>query len=58
MAIRVELDKDMLTRALEMASASAQRQINSKTINPKFKEIHQEDIRKYTVAINSLSEVK
>lgn len=58
MAIRVELDKDMLRRAIEMASASAQRQLNSKTLNPKFKAIHEEDVRLYNIALGSMSEVK
>jgi len=48
----------MVKRALEMASASAARQLNSKTANPKFKAVHEEDIRLYTVAINSLTDAK
>lgn len=58
MACRVELDKDMLKRALEMAAASASRALNSKTLNPKLKIIHEEDVRLYNVALGSITEVK
>lgn len=58
MAIRVDLDKSMLIRALEMAATSAQRAKNSKTANPKLAAIHDEDIRQYNVAIASLTDIK
>lgn len=58
MAIRVDIDLDTVRRALEMAEASAARQLNSKTLNPKFKQIYQDDINRLVHARTSLTEVK
>lgn len=58
MATRINLHPDMVRRAVEMLTASAQRQLNSKTLNPKFKAIHEEDIRQCMAGLAEISEVK
>lgn len=58
MALRVDLSKEYLEKALELAEGSATRASNQKGINPLIREIHQKDAKAWKDARLSITEVK
>lgn len=58
MAIRIEINKEYLEKALDLAIGSATRASNQKGINPMIREIHQKDAKLYTDAKIGMTEVK
>jgi len=58
MAIRVEINRDYLEKALDMAAGAATRASNQKGINPLIREIHQKDAAAWVDAKRSITEVK
>lgn len=58
MALRVELDKGYLEKALEYAEGSATRASNQKGLNAMIRELHQKDARIFRDARLSITEVK
>lgn len=57
MAIRIDIERSYIKRALEQAIASLKRAEN-KDINPMMKEIIQKDITMYQNAINTMTDIK
>jgi len=57
MAIRIDLERNMLERALEAAIASLLRSKTSAK-NPLFVPIIESDLKKFVDAKNSMSEIK
>lgn len=58
MALRVELDRSYLEKALELAEGSATRASNQKGLNPMIRELHQKDAKLWAEARKSITEVK
>lgn len=58
MAIRVEINKEMMEKALDFAAGSATRASNQKGINPLIRELHAKDAALFVDAKRSMTEVK
>lgn len=58
MALRVELEKSYLEKALELAEGSSTRASNQKGLNALIREIHQKDARLFRDARIGITEVK
>lgn len=58
MAVKVEISKEYLEKALELAAGSSTRASNAKGINPLIREIHQKDARAFNDARLTIEEVK
>lgn len=58
MALRIELAKSYMEKALEYAEGSATRASNQKGLNPMIRELHQKDARLFKDARLSMTEVK
>lgn len=58
MAVKVEISKEYLEKALELAEGSSTRASNAKGINPLIREIHQKDARAFRDARLTIEEVK
>lgn len=58
MAVKVEISKEYLEKALDLASGSSTRASNQKGINPLIREIHQKDARAFMDAKLSIEELK
>lgn len=58
MALKIEISKEYLEKALDLAAGSSTRASNAKGINPLIREIHQKDARAYIDAKVSIEELK
>lgn len=57
MPVKVEISKEYLEKALEMAAGSSTRASNQKGINPLIRELHQKDARAFLDAKLSIEEL-
>ncbi len=58
MAIRVEINRQYLEKALDLAAGSSTRAANQKGINPLIRELHLQDATAWTDAKRSITEIK
>lgn len=58
MAIRIEINREYLEKALDLAAGSSTRAANQKGINPMIRELHLKDAALWVDAKRSISEVK
>jgi hypothetical protein len=58
MALRIEIHRDYLEKALELAIGSSTRASNQKGLNPMIRELHQKDAKIYTDAKIGITDVK
>lgn len=58
MALKVEINREYLEKALDMAAGSSTRAANQKGVNPMIREIHLKDAAAWTEAKRSITEVK
>lgn len=58
MALRVEISKEYLEKALNLANGASTRASNQAGLNPLIREIHQKDARAFLDAKMSITEVK
>jgi hypothetical protein len=58
MALRIEINRDYLEKALELAIGSSTRASNQKGLNPMIRELHQKDAKIYTDAKIGITDVK
>lgn len=58
MALRVDLEKSYLEKALEYAEGSATRASNQKGLNQLIRELHQKDAKIFREARLGITEVK
>lgn len=58
MALRIDISREYLEKALELAAGSSTRASNAKGINPLIRELHQKDARAWLDAARSITEVK
>lgn len=58
MALRVEINREYLERAIELAIGSLTRASNAKGVNPLIRDIYQKDAQLYTDAKRSITEIK
>lgn len=58
MALRIEINREYLEKALDLAAGSSTRASNQAGLNPLIREIHQKDAKAYRDAKLSISEVK
>lgn len=58
MPLIVEISKEYLEKALELAEGSSTRASNQKGINPLIREIHQKDARAFKDARLTITETK
>lgn len=57
MAYKLEISKEYLEKALDLAAGASTRASNAKGINPLIREIHQKDARAYVDAKLTIEEV-
>lgn len=58
MALRIELNRDYLEKALDLAIGSSTRASNQKGLNPLIRELHQKDAKLWTDAKMGITEIK
>lgn len=58
MALKVEINRDYLEKALEYAEGSATRASNQKGLNEMIRKLHQQDAKIFKDARASITEVK
>jgi hypothetical protein len=58
MALRVDIAREYLEKALDLAAGSSTRAANQKGTNPMIRELHLKDAAAWTDAKRSISEVK
>lgn len=58
MALRIEIAREYLEKALDMAAGAATRASNQKGVNPLIREIHQKDAKAWLDASKSITEIK
>lgn len=58
MAFRVEIAREYLEKALDLAAGSSTRAANQKGINPLIRELHLKDASAWTDAKRTITEVK
>lgn len=58
MALRVEIAKEYLEKALDMAAGSSTRAANQKGVNPLIRDLHLKDAAAWTDAKRTLTEIK
>lgn len=58
MAFRIDIQREYLEKALDLAAGSSTRAANQKGINPLIRELHLKDAAAWTDAKRSISEVK
>lgn len=58
MALRVEIAREYLEKALDMAAGSSTRAANQKGVNPLIRELHLKDAASWTDAKRTITEVK
>lgn len=58
MALRVEINREYLEKALDLAAGSSTRAANQKGVNPLIRELHLKDAAAWTDAKRSITEVK
>jgi hypothetical protein len=58
MAFRIDLNRDYLEKALELAAGSSTRAANQKGINPLIRDLHLKDAALWTDAKRTITEVK
>lgn len=58
MAIRIEINREYLEKALDLAAGSSSRAANSKGINPLIRELHLKDAAAWTDAKRSIVEIE
>lgn len=58
MAFRVEINREYLEKALDLAAGSSTRAANQKGINPQIRELHLKDAAAWTDAKRTITEVK
>lgn len=58
MALRVEINREYLEKALDLAAGSSTRASNQAGLNPLIREIHQKDAKAFKDAKISITETK
>lgn len=58
MALRIEINREYLEKALDLAIGSSTRASNQKGLNPLIRELHQKDAKLWTDAKMGITEVK
>lgn len=58
MPLRVDLHRDYLEKALDLAIGSSTRASNTKGLNPMIRELHQKDAKLWADAKAGITEVK
>lgn len=58
MGLKIEINREYLEKALDLAIGSSTRASNQKGINPMIREIHQKDAKIYLDAKTSITETK
>lgn len=58
MALRIDINKEYLEKALDLAIGAATRASNQKGVNPLIREIHQKDAKLWLDAKIGITEVK
>lgn len=58
MPMKLDISKEYLEKALELAEGASTRASNAKGINPLIREIHQKDARAFRDARLSIAEAK
>lgn len=58
MALRIEINREYLEKALDLASGASTRASNQKGLNPMIRELHQKDAALWIDAKRSITEIK
>lgn len=58
MALKLEINREYLEKALDLARGASTRASNQAGLNPLIREIHQKDAKAYTDAKSTIVEVK
>lgn len=58
MALRIEINRDYLEKALDLAIGSSTRASNQKGLNPMIRELHQKDAKLWMDAKAGITEIK
>lgn len=58
MILQIDIAREALEKALDLAAGSATRASNQKGINPLIREIHQKDAKTYVDAAKTITEAK
>lgn len=58
MAFRIDINKDYLEKALDLAIGAATRASNQKGLNPMIRELHQKDAAIWNAAKIGITEIK
>lgn len=58
MAFRVEINREFLEKAFDLAAGSSTRAANQKGVNPMIRDIHLKDAGIFTDAKRTITEVK
>jgi hypothetical protein len=58
MILQIDIAREYLEKALDLAAGSSTRASNQKGINPLIREIHQKDAKAYVDAAKTITETK
>lgn len=58
MALRIDINREYLEKALDLAIGSSTRASNQKGINPLIRDLHQKDAKLWADAKAGISEIK
>lgn len=58
MAFRIEINREYLEKALDLAAGSSTRAANGKAVNPLIRDLHLKDAATWTDAKRTLQEIK